>query len=912
MNVTSNKVDPLWASSPGAELPMKRQMRFVRFRRLRPGGVLAPAALMAGLLASGLGQPALAAGAPRIRSGPALPALFHLRPAVLPTGATRLGPAAASQILHVTVTLTSRDPAGLAALASGVSNPASSEYRRFISGGQFAVRFGASSAEVNAVRASLRSEGVAVGRLASDGLSLSVSTNVATAERAFRTSLASERLATGRVAYANLSPATLPAGVSGVLGLDDLAQAHAHVAAAPRTTETSLPLTGCSAGFNGAPETPASIASAYGLGGLYSSGLDGTGITVALFELADYSDADVAAYATCVGISGPSVNRVSVDGGASVGAGTTETTSDIEDVLSVAPAASVIAYEGPNTAQGLYDTYAAIINADRAQVVATSWGICQAQDDPNLMRAENTLFQQAAAQGQTIFAATGDSGSEDCYGPPNSYDTSLQVDDPASQPYVTAVGGTSLQSTNPLYETAWNSDGGAGGGGISSVWPMPSWQQSVVGSQSSGAPCGAGTGYCREVPDVSASADPVHGYTVYCTAGDCSNRGWSQVGGTSMASPLWAAIIGLSDESCSTGNRAGLINPVLYGAGRADLNDVTTGNNDLTGSHPGYYDAGSGYDMATGLGSPNATALAGTLCAAAHAASGGGGSTTTTTTPTSTTTTAPTSTTSTTTTTTTVPPPPPPPPPPAGYRFVAADGGIFDFGAAAFDGSGAGAGLGTPVVGMAAPPGGLGYWLVTAAGRVMAFGQASNDGSLNGLAGQGSIVGMAATPDGGGYWLVSSAGAVYPFGDAVFHGSAAGLRLAAPVVGMAPDPLTGGYWLVAADGGVFSYDAPFDGSAGAIHLAKPIVGMSAMPDGQGYRFVASDGGVFDFGDAAFYGSAGAIRLARPVVGMSATADGAGYWLVASDGGIFSYGDAPFLGSTGAIRLAEPIVGMAGI
>jgi len=898
---------------------MVEQMRIVRFRELRLRRGVASAVLVAGLLASGLGQPALAAGVPTGRS---VPSLFHLRPAVLPTGATRIGPAAGAQGLHLTVTLTSRDPAGLSALASGVSNPASSEYRRFISAGQFAGRFGASPAEVNSVRASLRAEGVAVGRLAPNGLSLSVSTNVASAEHAFRTSMASERLATGRIAYANVSPATLPGGVSGVLGLDDLAQAHAHVMAAPRTTETSLPPTGCSAGFAQAPETPSSIASAYGLGGLYSAGLDGAGITVALFELADYSGADVAAYATCLGITGPSVSRVSVDGGAAVGAGTTESTSDIEDVLSVAPAASVITYQGPNTGSGLYDTYAAIVNADKAQVVATSWGICEPQNDPNLMRAENVLFEQAATEGQTIFAATGDSGSEDCYAPSNP-DTSLQVDDPASQPYVTAVGGTSLQSTNPVYETAWNSYGGAGGGGISTAWPMPSWQTSVAGSQSSGAPCGAGSGYCRQVPDVSASADPRYGYSVYCTAGDCSNRGWGEVGGTSMASPLWAAIIGLSDEACPTTKRAGLINPVLYGAGRADLNDVTAGTNDLTGSHPGYYDAGVGYDMATGLGSPNGTALAATLCAAAaHSTTGGGSSGTTTTTTsttmsttTTTTTTVPTSTTTTTlpvsTPPVTTPPVSTPPAPAAGYRFVASDGGVFDFGAAAFDGSGAGAGLGAPVVGMAATPNGLGYWLVTAAGRVLAFGSAANDGSLNGLA-QGPIVGMAATADGGGYWLVSSAGAVYSFGDAVFHGSAAGLALAAPVVGMAPDPVTGGYWLVAGDGGIFSFDAPFYGSAGAIHLAKPIVGMSVMPGGRGYRFVASDGGVFDFGDAAFYGSAGAIRLARPVVGMSATPDGAGYWLVASDGGIFSYGNAPFLGSTGAIRLAEPIVGMAGV
>ncbi|MHB1925457.1 MAG: S53 family peptidase, partial [Acidimicrobiales bacterium] len=817
-----------------------------------------------------------------------------------------------------------------------------------------AARFGASPAEVSSLRASLRSKGLAGGRLASNGLSLAVTTTVATAERAFHTSMAAERLASGRLAYANVSAATFPPGVSGVLGLDDLAQAHAaltHAAltrtaltrtaltrtaptrtalAEPRTTETSLPVSSCVS--SSTANSPSSLAAAYGLGGLYSQGVDGTGMTVALFELADFAPSDVAAFASCEGISGESVSVVAVDGGAAVGAGTTEATADIEDLMSLAPGAAIVAYEGPNTTSGLYDTYSAIISADRAQVVATSWGICEAQNDPSLMQAENTLFEQAATQGQTILAASGDSGSQDCYGPPASSDTSLAVDDPSSQPYVTGVGGTSLSSTSPRTEAAWNSDGGAGGGGISSVWPMPSWQTGAVTSQSSGLPCAAASGDCRQVPDVSASADPNYGYLVYCTAGDCSGRGWGTVGGTSMASPLWAAVVALDDQSCATSNRAGLINPVLYGAGRSDLNDVTSGNNDLNGTHPGDYNAGTGYDMATGLGSPDATALASALCASssrvsaggsAGGSSGGGGTGTTTTTTTSTTTTSTTTTTTTapTTTTTTAPttttttaPPVVAAPAPAvapGYRFVASDGGVFDFGTAAFEGSGAGTGLGAPVVGMAAAPGGSGYWLVTSTGRVLAFGTAANLGSLGGLP-AGPIVGMAATPDGGGYWLVSSAGAVYSFGDAAFHGSAAGLALAAPVVGMAVDPVTGGYWLVAGDGGIFSYDAPFYGSAGAIHLAKPIVGMSAMPDGRGYRFVASDGGVFDFGDAAFYGSAGAIRLARPVVGMSVTPDGAGYWLVASDGGIFSYGDAPFLGSTGAIRLAQPIVGMAGI
>ncbi|MHB1446246.1 MAG: S53 family peptidase [Acidimicrobiales bacterium] len=860
---------------------------------------------VSGLLSSDVAQPAQAA-----TSGPGRPAPFHLRAAVLPFGARPIGVPPPATPMALTLILTSKDPAGLSRLASAISDPASPEYHHFITSAQFTSRFGASAAEIASVRSALRSEGVSVAGVAADGLSLRVETTAAAAQRAFHTSLASERLAGGRVAYANVTPATLPAGVSGVLGLDDLARAHDFLSAGPKATETSLPVTSCSASITSTANTPAAMASAYGIDGLYSQGLDGSGMTVALLELADFSTADVATYASCLGISGASAGRVVVDGGAPIGTGTLEATADVEDVLSIAPGASVLAYEGPNTTSGLYDTYSAIVSQDLAQVVSTSWGMCEAQNAPNLMQAENTLFEQAATQGQTVFAATGDSGSEDCYTPPTSTDTSLQVDDPGSQPYVTAVGGTSLYSTSPRGETTWDSDGGAGGGGISSVWPMPSWQTSSAGAQSSGLPCGAASGYCREVPDVSASADPSHGYSVYCTAGDCSGKGWGTVGGTSMASPLWAAILALADQSCTTSKRAGLINPVLYGAGRSDLNDITSGTNDLTGTHPGYYDAGVGYDMATGLGSPNATALATTLCSASAGGSGGSTTTTTTTTaPPTTTTTAPPTTTTTvppTTTTTAAPAVQP------GYRFVAADGGVFDFGSAGFYGSGAGANLGAPVVGMAATPDGGGYWLVTSAGRVAAFGDAAYDGSLNGLAGQGSIVGMAATPDGGGYWLVSSAGAVYPFGDAVFHGSAAALPLAAPVVGMAADPLTGGYWLVAADGGVFSYDAAFYGSAGAIHLAKPIVGMSAMPDGRGYRFVASDGGVFDFGDAAFYGSAATIQLARPVVGMSSTADGAGYWLVAADGGIFSYGDAPFLGSTGAIQLAQPIVGMADI
>jgi hypothetical protein len=889
-----------------------------RLRRL--GAVLVAALTGAGV------APVVAAAA-----AGAAPVAPHL------AAATVLGPLDSDQPIQVTVSLQSRDGVGLSALAAAVSDPGSPSYHRYLGVGAFADRFGASAATVAGLRSSLRRGGIADFHLAADGLSATVSTTAAKAQSFFHTRLESAQLASGRLAYANTTSALLPAGVNAVLGLQDVVEAHSDAVVNPAVTAANLPASPCSSALSPYVNTPAQVASAYGLDGLYSAGATGSGVTVGLFELADFSTSDISSYESCLGLPATTIDRVPVDGGAGVGTGTVETTADIEDLLTIAPGAGVKVYEGPNSQQGLYDTYAAMVNADQAKVLSTSWGICEAENSSSLMTSENQLFEQAAVQGQTVLAASGDSGSEDCYQSGTDANTSLQVDDPSSQPYVTGVGGTSLTSTG---ETVWNSLGGAGGGGISRVWKMPSWQQSSIYSASSGSACGNSAGDCRQDPDVSASADPSHGYAVYCTVGDCassstgaSSGGWGSVGGTSMATPLWAGIVALSDSVCATSQAAGFINPVLYGSGRLAFNDITVGNNDLLGVHGGTYGARSGYDMASGLGSPDATLLAADLCAAAATnTSGGSGPTSTTstsTTSTSTSTTSPTSTTTTSTTTTaptgtggpttttpptTTPPPTTAPTAPAsslhGYRFVATDGGIFDFGGAGFYGSAGASPLSSPVVAMAVQPDQSGYWMVTSAGQVLTYGSAVGYGSLP-VRPNSPVVAMSASPDGRGYFLATANGNVYSFGDAVFHGSAAGESLAAPVVGMATDPVTGGYWLVAADGGIFSYGAPFWGSTGAERLNQPIVGMTAMPDGNGYRFVAADGGIFDFGDAAFYGSAGNIRLNKAVVGMAATWDGRGYWLVAADGGIFSYGDAPFLGSTGAVKLSRPIVGMTG-
>jgi hypothetical protein len=247
----------------------------------------------------------------------------------------------------------------------------------------------------------------------------------------------------------------------------------------------------------------------------------------------------------------------------------------------------------------------------------------------------------------------------------------------------------------------------------------------------------------------------------------------------------------------------------------------------------------------------------------------------------------------------------------AGYDLVAADGGTFSLGDAAFYGSEGGTHLNSPVVGMAPTPSGRGYWLVAADGGVFSFGDAAFYGSEGGAHLNSPVVGIAATPSGDGYWLVASDGGVFSFGDAAFDGSAAGTRLSSPVVGTAATPSGNGYWLVASDGGVFSFgDATFFGSEGGTHVNSPVVGMAPAAAGRGYWLVAADGGVFAFGDAGFFGSEGGARLDAPVVGMAANADGKGYWLVGSDGGVFSFGDATFFGSEGGTKLNSPVVGLA--
>jgi hypothetical protein len=579
----------------------------------------------------------------------------------------RQAPAVSPRLrLRVRVALKPRSPAALAAYAQAVSTPGSDDYRHFLTPKQFRRRFGATAAQVSRVRASLRARGLHPGPASAGGLSIPVTATAAQLDRAFSVSL--RRIVPhGRRAVASTAAPALDAQVAGavqsIVGLDTTAARRPQLvrptrngarqthSAARRARARPHVVTGgpqpCVAAAATAPidnaYTVDQIASAYGFSGLYAAGDTGAGTTIALYELEPNDPADIAAFQACYGTHA-SVSDVTVDGGAGRGAGGGEAALDIENTIGLAPGAKVLVYQGPNSNSGApgsgpYDIFSSIVNQDRAQVVSVSWGECEASLGASDAAAENTLFEQATVQGQSIVAAAGDSGAQDCDLPGTVPRTHTAVDDPASQPYVTGVGGTSLTTLGPPpTETVWNNPGtaaggvlsaGAGGGGVSSLWPMPAAQKraaavlGVIKPNSAGRVCGRASGNCREVPDVAADADPNTGYQIYWNGSGTvigQPAGWQGIGGTSGAAPVWAALLALADSAPGCADSPlGFASAPLYRAAdaayTADFHDVVTGDNDFADTNGGQFLAGAGYDLASGLGSPDATPLVGTLCA---------------------------------------------------------------------------------------------------------------------------------------------------------------------------------------------------------------------------------------------------------------------------------------------------------
>ncbi len=386
-------------------------------------------------------------------------------------------------------------------------------------------------------------------------------------------------------------PAALDGIVLAVLGLDTRPQARAHFRSAAAAAQ----------GISYAPNQVADIYQ-------FPAGTTGAGQTVAVIELGGgFSTSDLDTYFGDLGIAVPSVTAVSVDGasnapGSDPNGADIEVNLDIDVIGAVAPGAAQVVYFAPNSGdQGFVDAISDAATASPAPIaISISWGQSEDSWTAQGLTSMNAAISDAAALGITVCVAAGDNGSSD-----GGKGREPHVDFPASSPYALGCGGTKLVadvSTGTISsEVVWNETAageGAGGGGVSDKFALPSWQATAgVPARAGGAKAHSSGG--RGVPDVAGNADPTTGYQVYAD-------GQAQVvGGTSAVAPLWAALI--SRIAQATGQRFGLVQPALY-AGITPGTDVP-GFHDITSGNNGAYSAGPGWDACTGLGSPEGTDL---------------------------------------------------------------------------------------------------------------------------------------------------------------------------------------------------------------------------------------------------------------------------------------------------------------
>ncbi len=500
------------------------------------------------------------------------------------------------QQLHLSIGLQLRNSAELDRLLNAIYDPRSAQYHHYLTPAAFNMLFAPTPDQVRQVVSFLQSQGFTVTTVAANNQLIDATGSIAQAQYAFNTRINNYRLGS-RTFYANATAPSLPASLTSLItsigGLDNSLHYQPHY----RRLNVRQAAPG---GY-----TPEDLAAAYDAAPLQNAGILGDGQAVALFELDGYQPGDVAQYFQAYNLGNPSITNVLVDGfNGSAGQGAIETELDIEVTAAMAPHARQIIYEGPNTTQGLNDTYNRIVTDHKARIALTSWGICESSSGPGELQTLDNIFKQAAAQGIAFFAASGDAGAYDCG------DGNPAVDSPASDPYVTGIGGTNLQLNTGAYdhESVWSnpksklrSPRGAGsGGGISNTFKRPTWQSGPgVDSQYSNGN--------RQIPDVTADADPAAGYSIYCTVmnAGCPPSGWITVGGTSAATPLWAGSLALINQYLRADGKArvGFANPTLYRLFNVQqafpaFHDITNGTNLL-------YSATTGYDLASGLGSPD-------------------------------------------------------------------------------------------------------------------------------------------------------------------------------------------------------------------------------------------------------------------------------------------------------------------
>jgi len=543
----------------------------------------------------------------------------------------------------ITFNRTPAQQADLDALLAAQQNPASPLFHQWLTPEQFGTRFGMTQQDLDKVQAWLQQQGFSIEWVARSRNAIRFSGTVNQVELAFQTQMHYYKV-DGEQHFAPSTPLSLPSAFAGTIesvrDISDFRMKPMHISAnkRPRPDYT----------FWGTSQqyvlfAPGDIKVAYDIKPLVTANITGAGQTIAVMGQSQVSVSDIERFQTAAGLTvkDPTLVLVPGTGSSAVSSGDEgESDLDLEWSGAMAPGANIVlVYAGnSNSSNGVFDSIQYAVNSQIGDIITLSYGACELELNTF---SQDTLYQQASAQGQSIIASSGDTGSTACFGYSNltlTQQQSLAVNYPASSAYVTAVGGTEITAANDAVGTYWTSDGSSsnsnilltsaisyipevawnddalsgkvsaasggglssGGGGKSTLYTVkPSWQTGVPGITADST---------RDVPDVALYSSPNYPGYLYCTSdtsdwssgqtGSCvggnfydASGYFSVAGGTSFAAPIFAGMVALINQKANYVTGSGFLNPSLYtlasnsGTYTSAFHDVTTGNNYCTATY---------------------------------------------------------------------------------------------------------------------------------------------------------------------------------------------------------------------------------------------------------------------------------------------------------------------------------------
>ncbi|GCE05440.1 kumamolisin [Dictyobacter aurantiacus] len=534
----------------------------------------------------------------------------------------------ARQTIWLSFGLRPRDSVAFQQALSATIHAPEHQARPMLTTDEITRRFSPTQASYTALVRWLQAAGFRIIHTYTHRLLLDFAGTIGQVQRAFQQQINNYRAPDGTLYYANSGAPLLPPAIaSQVMSINGLNNAtrwmHTALRQAPQSPANNQL---CAAsGPKTAPRASSNArAEVAGLSDLYRAHDTGSGQTLALFELAEPAMSDLYSYMACTGHKKTTLVRIGTPLPAAVPQLTSyEATIDAEAILASVPQLqSLKVYATTNNEKSYLDQWGQIIQDDPA-VVSTSWGLCEQQVPAQVIQQEAIFFQLAALQGQSVIATS----TINC---PATSQTAATVSDPASQPFVTGVGSTTLifaapHGTHNSLQTAGKLDPDSTRplaiGGNSQLWMMPAWQHiQTISTQSTnastpGCPHASGEHCRREVPDVALNVDTRHSFPAYYTQDRTSQHPWLNIDGSALAAPFWAAFITLSNQVSQQhgGGRIGFINPLLYQLADNPVSYASSFHDIISDSEHGQPAAGAGYDLVSGLGEYRAQPLASRL-----------------------------------------------------------------------------------------------------------------------------------------------------------------------------------------------------------------------------------------------------------------------------------------------------------